>query len=156
MHEAEDRSIICCLTTSKGQLVNNQAMSLKFGAFVPTIAKLEIVPLIYRLPKGRAYGMARGLTSIRQASLVKLTTNGGVEGIGEARGPPAVTKAYLDLINSYFVGREVYGFEHAASAILSTHYHFGIRKSDDEGCPSGSRRPISYVTRQRTSSALFD
>jgi len=35
-------------------------MSLKFGAFVPTIAKLEIVPLIYRLPKGRAYGMARG------------------------------------------------------------------------------------------------
>jgi L-alanine-DL-glutamate epimerase-like enolase superfamily enzyme len=59
-------------------------MSLKFGAFVPTIAKLEIVPLIYRLPKGRAYGMARGLTSIRQASLVKLTTDDGVEGIGEA------------------------------------------------------------------------
>jgi hypothetical protein len=28
-------------------------MSLQFGAFVPTIAKLEIVPLIYRLPKGR-------------------------------------------------------------------------------------------------------
>jgi D-galactarolactone cycloisomerase len=94
---------------------------------VPTIAKLEIVPLIYRLPKGRPYGMARGLTSIRQASLVKLTTDDGVEGIGEAWGPPAVTKAYLDLIESYFVGREVYGFEHAASAILSTHYHFGIQ-----------------------------
>jgi D-galactarolactone cycloisomerase len=94
---------------------------------VPTIAKLEIVPLIYRLPKGRAYGMARGLTAIRQASLVKLTTDDGVEGIGEAWGPPAVTKAYLDLIESYFVGREVYGFEHAASAILSTHYHFGIQ-----------------------------
>jgi hypothetical protein len=46
---------------------------------VPTIAKLEIVPLIYRLPKGRAYGMARGLTAIRQASLVKLTTDDGVE-----------------------------------------------------------------------------
>ena len=102
-------------------------MSLKFGAFVPTIAKLEIVPLIYRLPKGRAYGMARGLTSIRQASLVILTTDDGVEGIGEAWGPPAVTKAYLDLIKSYFVGRDVYGFEHAASAILSTHYHFGIQ-----------------------------
>jgi D-galactarolactone cycloisomerase len=94
---------------------------------VPTIAKLEIVPLIYRLPKGRPYGMARGLTSIRQASLVKLTTDDGVEGIGDAWGPPAVTKAYLELIESYFVGREVYGFEHAASAILSTHYHFGIQ-----------------------------
>ena len=76
--------------------------------------------------------MARGLTSIRQASLVKLTTDDGVEGIGEAWGPPAVTKAYLDLIASYFVGREVYRFEHATSAILSTHYHFGHSKSDDE------------------------
>ena len=54
---------------------------------MPTIAKLEIVPLVYRLPKGRAYRMARGLTSIRQASLVKLTTDDGVEGIGEAWGP---------------------------------------------------------------------
>jgi D-galactarolactone cycloisomerase len=103
---------------------------------VPTIAKLEIVPLIYRLPKGRPYGMARGLTSIRQASLVKLTTDDGVEGIGEAWGPPAVTKAYLDLIESYFVGREVYGFEHAASAILSTHYHFGI-ENQMMSCLSG-------------------
>jgi D-galactarolactone cycloisomerase len=109
---------------------------LKFGAAVPTIAKLEIIPLIYRLPKGRAYGMARGLTSIRQASLVKLTTDDGVEGIGEAWGPPAVTKAYLDLIASYFVGREVYGFEHATSAILSTHYHFGIQ-NQMTSCLSG-------------------
>jgi D-galactarolactone cycloisomerase len=103
---------------------------------VPTIAKLEIIPLIYRLPKGHAYGMARGLTSLRQASLVKLTTDDGVEGIGEAWGPPAVTKAYLDLIASYFVGREVYGFEHAASAILSTHYHFGIQ-NQMTSCLSG-------------------
>ena len=49
-----------------------------------TITKLEIIPLIYRLPEGRAYGMARGLTSIRQASLVKLTTDDGIEGIGAA------------------------------------------------------------------------
>ena len=74
-----------------------------------TITKLEIIPLIYRLPEGRAYGMARGLTSIRQASLVKLTTDEGVEGIGEAWGPPSITKAYLELIASHFVGREVYG-----------------------------------------------
>jgi len=80
--------------------------------------------------------MARGLTSTRQASLVKLTTDDGVEGIGEAWGPPAVTKAYLDLIASYFVGREVYGFEHATSAILSTHYHFGIQ-NQMTSCLSG-------------------
>ena len=44
---------------------------------MPTIAKLEIIPLIYRVPEGRAYGMARGLTPIRQASLVNLTTDDG-------------------------------------------------------------------------------
>jgi D-galactarolactone cycloisomerase len=97
---------------------------------VPTIAQLEIVPLIYRLPKGRAYGMARGLTSIRQASLVKLTTDDGVEGIGEAWGPPAVTKAYLDLIESYFVGREVYGFEHAARPALKASFYPLDRSAD--------------------------
>jgi D-galactarolactone cycloisomerase len=106
------------------------------GGCVATIAKLEIIPLIYRLPAGRAYGMARGLTSIRQASLVKLTTDEGVEGIGEAWGPPSVTKAYLDLIASYFIGREVYGFEHATSAILSTYYHFGIQ-NQMTSCLSG-------------------
>jgi hypothetical protein len=57
---------------------------------------------------------------IRQASLVKLTTDQGVEGIGEAWGPPRITKAYLELIAPYFVGREVYGFEHATSACPRT------------------------------------
>jgi D-galactarolactone cycloisomerase len=103
---------------------------------VSTIAKLEIIPLIYRVPEGRAYGMARGLTPIRQASLVKLTTDDGVEGIGEAWGPPSITKAYLDLIAPYFIGREVYGFEHATSAILSTFYHFGIQ-NQMTSCLSG-------------------
>ena len=103
---------------------------------MPTIAKLEIIPLIYRVPEGRAYGMARGLTSIRQTSLVKLTTEDGVEGIGEAWGPPSITKAYLDLIAPYFIGREVYGFEHATSAILSTFYHFGIQ-NQMTSCLSG-------------------
>ena len=103
---------------------------------MPTIAKLEIIPLIYRVPDGRAYGMARGLTPIRQASLVKLTTDDGVEGIGEAWGSPSITKAYLDLIAPYFIGREVYEFEHATSAILSTFYHFGIQ-NQMTSCLSG-------------------
>jgi D-galactarolactone cycloisomerase len=95
-----------------------------------------IIPLIYRVPEGRAYGMARGLTPIRQASLMKLTTEDGVEGIGEAWGPPSITNAYLDLIAPYFIGREVYGFEHATSAILSTFYHFGIQ-NQMTSCLSG-------------------
>jgi D-galactarolactone cycloisomerase len=36
----------------------------------------------------------------------------------------------------YFIGREVYGFEHATSAILSTYYHFGIQ-NQMTSCLSG-------------------
>jgi D-galactarolactone cycloisomerase len=52
------------------------------------ISQLELIPLMYRLPEGRAYGMARGLAQARQASIVKLVTDDGVTGIGEAWGPP--------------------------------------------------------------------
>ncbi len=47
--------------------------------------------------------------------------------IGEARVPPSITKGYLNLIAPYFIGREVYGFEHATGAFHSTYYHFGIQ-----------------------------
>jgi D-galactarolactone cycloisomerase len=51
-------------------------------------------------------------------------------------GPPGITKAYLDLIAPHFIDREVYGFEHATSAILSTYYHFGIQ-NQMTSCLSG-------------------
>ena len=59
---------------------------------------------------------------------MNLTTDDGVEGIGEAWGPPSITKAYLDLIAPYFIGREVYGFEHATNAIRDA----GLRASNVE------------------------
>jgi D-galactarolactone cycloisomerase len=91
------------------------------------IAKIELIPLMHRLPEGRSYGMARGLAAVRQTAIVQLVTDEGVTGLGEAWGPPKVTSAYCDLIGPYFVGRSVYDFEHVVSGILSTHYHSGIQ-----------------------------
>src|SRR5271163_2995878 len=91
------------------------------------ISQFELIPLVYRLPEGRTYGMARGLAAARQTSVVKLVTDDGVTGIGEAWGPPKVTRAYFDLVLPYFVGRSVYDFEHVVSEIMATHYHFGIQ-----------------------------
>jgi len=91
------------------------------------IAKVELIPLVHRLAEGRSYGMARGLAAARHTSIVRLITDEDVTGIGEAWGPPKVTRAYCDLIAPYFVGRSVYDFEHVLSKILSTHYHSGIQ-----------------------------
>lgn len=91
------------------------------------IAKIELIPLMHRLPEGRSYGMARGLAAVRQTTIVQLVTDEGVTGLGEAWGPPKVTSAYCGLIAPYFVGRSVYDFEHVVSGILSTHYHSGIQ-----------------------------
>jgi D-galactarolactone cycloisomerase len=91
------------------------------------IAKVELIPLVHRLAEGRSYGMARGLAAARHTSIVRLVTDEGVTGIGEAWGPPKVTSAYCDLIAPHFVGCSVYDFEHVVSKILSTHYHSGIQ-----------------------------
>ena len=91
------------------------------------ITKVELIPLVHRLAEGRSYGMARGLAAARHTSIVRLITDEDVTGIGEAWGPPKVTRAYCDLIAPYFVGRSVYDFEHVLSKILSTHYHSGIQ-----------------------------
>ena len=91
------------------------------------IAKVELIPLMHRLAEGRSYGMARGLAVARHTSIVRLVTDEGVAGLGEAWGPPKVTSAYCDLIAPYFVGRSVYDFEHVVSKIFATHYHLGIQ-----------------------------
>ena len=83
------------------------------------IAKVELIPLVHRLAEGRSYGMARGLAAARHPSIVRLVTDEGVTGIGEAWGPPKVTSAYCDLITPYFVGRSLYDFEHVVGKIFS-------------------------------------
>lgn len=91
------------------------------------IRDLRLVPVQYAMPAADAYGMARGLTHVRGAGIVLLDTDDGVQGIGEAWGPPAITAAYLDLVRSYFVGRSVFAQRGIAQSILAKHYHFGTQ-----------------------------
>lgn len=91
------------------------------------IERIEMLALSAPLPEGKAYGMARGLATGRQTTIIRLFTDDGIEGLGEAWGPPAVTRAYLDLIRANFIGREVFEIESVAAKILSKHYHFGMQ-----------------------------
>lgn len=68
-----------------------------------------------------------GLATSRQTGIVFVELANGTIGVGEAWGPPKVSAAYLDLIRDYFIGVDVFTFEHAVDLVLSRHYHFGIQ-----------------------------
>lgn len=91
------------------------------------IRDVQMVPLVAPLPPGGAYGMARGLATARHATILRVRTEDGVEGLGEAWGPPGITRACLDLVLPYLIGREVYDFEHVMGLVLAKHYHFGVQ-----------------------------
>lgn len=87
------------------------------------IASIEIIPVEYsvQLP----YGSSRGLVPKRGAGIVRLLTDDGIEGIGEAWGPASVSRAYLDVVKARFIGTDLFAQRGVAHAILASHYHFG-------------------------------
>jgi D-galactarolactone cycloisomerase len=94
-----------------------------------TITDIRVTPLRYPLGAGKAYGSSRGKTPARVCALVELETSDGVVGIGEAWGPGALARAYLDVVRDRYVGRDVHDHELVWPEIQARHYHMGIQNS---------------------------
>jgi D-galactarolactone cycloisomerase len=92
---------------------------------MPKIARLEITSLEYVLARGKGYGNARGVNNRRNCSLITLTTDDGVVGIGDAAGPLGVIREYVKLLTPSFVGQSLYDFEIVATQLRNKLYHFG-------------------------------
>ena len=92
---------------------------------MPKIARIEITSLEYVLAKGKGYGNARGVNNRRNCSLITLTTDDGVVGIGDASGPLGVMREYVKLLTPSFLGQSLYDFEIVAARIRNKLYHFG-------------------------------
>jgi D-galactarolactone cycloisomerase len=103
------------------------AVALAEGDTVSRIRDIRLIALEFALEERQAYGMARGLTARRQASIIEVETRDGVVGIGEAWGPATVTAAYLELIRPYYLDRELYDHELIWSHIINKHYHLGLQ-----------------------------
>ncbi|HEY1887702.1 MAG TPA: mandelate racemase/muconate lactonizing enzyme family protein, partial [Roseiarcus sp.] len=71
--------------------------------------------------------MSKSLVMARQATLVVIKTEAGMEGVGEAWGVPQVNVAYLPLLKSYLIGADVTDVELVFARILARHYHFGLQ-----------------------------
>ncbi|MFB6102099.1 MAG: mandelate racemase/muconate lactonizing enzyme family protein [Haloplanus sp.] len=91
-----------------------------------TITDVEAIPLEYELDDGRRFGGSRGITSTRNATLVRLETSDGTVGWGEALAPPRSVATVVDeVVADYVVGRDPRNVETLTSDIYAGSYHFG-------------------------------
>ena len=91
------------------------------------IRDITVVPVAQMMAPAQACGGARGLAPPRGAALVLLDTEDGVQGLGEAGGPPGITRACLDIVKPLFIGSSVFAQRGVAQAILARHRQPGVR-----------------------------
>jgi D-galactarolactone cycloisomerase len=91
------------------------------------IRDIRVIPLEFKLGAGERYGSSRGIAHSRGGGLVILETEDGATGIGEAWGPAAVSRAYLEMVKPLYIGRSVFAQRGAAQTVLAQMYHFGTQ-----------------------------
>ena len=90
------------------------------------VTELEVIPLSHELPEGRALGDARGIGRHRQTTLIRLETDDGFVGWGEAFAPGRIVAATVDeLFRDDVVGMDPYDVESLADESYTDPYHFG-------------------------------
>lgn len=89
------------------------------------IADVGAIALSY--PLDAPYGMARGLSSTRQTTLVVVRTDSGALGLGEAWGPSAAIKALIDQFRAHFVGADANEVRPRIRELWGAHYHMGYQ-----------------------------
>jgi D-galactarolactone cycloisomerase len=91
------------------------------------ISRIEVIGLEYVLPSERSYGSAAGIHSKRQVTLVKVTTEDGIEGFGEARAPLALVRTNVDLFKTDFIDSDIFDREITFQRFLNRSYHLGLQ-----------------------------
>ena len=93
------------------------------------IADIRSIALEHDIGPLKAYGMARGVTQTRNATLVFVDTDAGITGVGEASGPGGLVAAAVDLLRPLFVGRRLADGEQVRARVYDQRYHLGLQNS---------------------------
>ena len=93
------------------------------------ITDIDAIGIEHDLGENRAYGMSRGLTSSRNATLILIKTDTEIGGIGEAWGPCSLVLAALETLKPYFIGRNIYDHGQIPPYIYSQRYHLGYQNT---------------------------
>ena len=91
------------------------------------IKSIEVIGLACNLAEGKIYGAAVGLHSQRRASLIRLRTEDGIEGIGDARAPFGLVRAAIEMMKPAFIGSNLHDREAVFSRYLNSVYHMGYQ-----------------------------
>ncbi|HET9017740.1 MAG TPA: mandelate racemase/muconate lactonizing enzyme family protein [Thermomicrobiaceae bacterium] len=98
------------------------------------IRSVEAIPLRYDVPE--PYGSARGTSAARVTCLVRLESNEGLTGVGEAFGPPLVVAAHVRELAPLFLDRDPFDREVMWAEAVNGRYHWG-RTGPHVGALSG-------------------
>ena len=93
------------------------------------IKDIQAIGLEHDLGETHAYGMARGLTSVRDATIILLETDSGITGLGEAWGPCTMVAAALEILKPYFDGRELTQHALVPPYFYAQRYHLGVQNT---------------------------
>jgi len=98
------------------------------------IRAIEAIPLRYDVPE--PYGSARGMSAARVTCLVRLESDEGLVGVGEAYGPPLVVAAQVRELAPLFLGQDPFDRERLWAEAVNGRYHWG-RTGPHVGALSG-------------------
>lgn len=90
------------------------------------ITNIETIPLEHSLPDGHGLGDARNFGHTRQTTLLRLETDTGLEGWGEAFAPGRIVSATVEvLLADDVIGMDPFAVESLAADSYTSQYHFG-------------------------------
>jgi D-galactarolactone cycloisomerase len=90
------------------------------------ITELRVIPIAYTLPDGEGLGDARGFGHERETTLVRIDTDEGTVGWGEAFAPGGIVASTVDeLFRDAVIGMDPFDVESLAERSYTDPYHFG-------------------------------
>lgn len=90
------------------------------------ITALETIPIAHELPEGEGLGDARSFGRSRETTLLRLETDDGLVGWGEAFAPGGIVAETVDaLFREDVLGMDPYDVESLAERSYTQPYHFG-------------------------------
>lgn len=85
------------------------------------VKSIEVIPLSY--PLNPKFGHARGLNKARQSTIIKLETESGFVGYGEAFGSPKAISSIIHDLKDYFINKEPFDFPNLSTRLQNELYH---------------------------------
>lgn len=87
------------------------------------ITKIEAISLKHNV--GAPYGMSRGLINARSSTIVVVSTDEGIIGVGETWGGGATSVEQIKQVSSFYIGQDPFDRELLFKKAMDSLYHLG-------------------------------